>query len=340
MQHGTERDAAVRGRSVLITGASRGIGAATARRFAAAGARLGLAGRPSDALAAVAEETGATLIPCDVAEAAQVETAVARMVALHGRLDVLINNAGVIEPIALIASADAAAWGRQIDVNLKGVFHGMRAALPVMQKQGGGTILTVGSGAAYNVLEGWSGYCASKAGAIMLTRAAHLEAGSRVRVLSLARDGGDGHAAGDQGLGHERGQPAGLAEPYPCRMAGRGAALDVHRRRRRLPRRRGFPARRGHPRPAGACAMIRREDAGALTILTLDRPDKANSLTRAMMEQLVSDLRDAGATQQAVILTGAGKVFPRVPIWTRRGRGWPRTGSGRNCPAPWPRCLA
>lgn len=55
--------------------------------------------------------------------------------------------------------------------------------------------------------------------------------------------------------------------------------------------------------------MIRREDAGALAILTLDRPDKANSLTRAMMEQLVSDLRDAGATQQAVILTGAGKVF-------------------------------
>lgn len=55
--------------------------------------------------------------------------------------------------------------------------------------------------------------------------------------------------------------------------------------------------------------MIRREDAGALTILTLDRPDKANSLTRAMMEQLVSDLRDSGATQQAVILTGAGKVF-------------------------------
>ncbi|WP_417625456.1 SDR family oxidoreductase [Pararhodobacter aggregans] len=186
MQHSTEREAAIRGRSVLITGASRGIGAAAARRFALAGARLGLAGRPSDALAAVAEQTGATLVPCDVAEADQVEAAVARMVALHGRLDVLINNAGVIEPIALIASADAAAWGRQIDVNLKGVFHGMRAALPVMQKQGGGTILTVGSGAAYNALEGWSGYCASKAGAIMLTKAAHLEAGSRVRVLSLS----------------------------------------------------------------------------------------------------------------------------------------------------------
>ncbi len=182
MQDMQERNAAVRGKTVLITGASRGIGAATARRFAAAGAILGLAGRPSSALQAVAAETGARLIPCDVADAAQVTAAVQAM----GRLDVLINNAGLIDPIALIAEADPDEWGRQIDVNLKGVFHGMRAALPVMQAQGGGTILTVGSGAAYNALEGWSGYCASKAGAIMLTRAAHLEAGATVRVLSLS----------------------------------------------------------------------------------------------------------------------------------------------------------
>ncbi|MCW1931524.1 SDR family oxidoreductase [Pararhodobacter zhoushanensis] len=182
----TDRDAAVRGKSVLITGASRGIGAATARRFAAAGAKLGLAGRPSAELQAVADETGATLIPCDVADAAQVSSAVQAMVTAHGRLDVLINNAGLIDPIALIAQADPDAWGRQIDVNLKGVFYGLHAALPVMQKQGGGTILTVGSGAAYNALEGWSGYCASKAGAIMLTKAAHLEAGAKVRVLSLS----------------------------------------------------------------------------------------------------------------------------------------------------------
>jgi len=176
----------VAGKSVLITGASRGIGAATARLFAQAGARLGLAGRDSAELRAVATETGATLIPCDVAEFAQVQGAVQAMVAAHGRLDVLINNAGVIAPIALIARADPAEWGRQIDVNLKGVFHGLRAALPVMQGQGGGTIITVGSGAAYNALEGWSGYCASKAGAIMLTKAAHLEAGRTVRVLSLS----------------------------------------------------------------------------------------------------------------------------------------------------------
>jgi len=178
--------ASVAGKAVLITGASRGIGAAAARIFAHAGARLGLAGRDSAGLRAVAAKTGATLIPCDVADPAQVNAAVQAMVHAHRRLDVLINNAGVIAPIALLAKADPAEWGRQIDVNLKGVFHGMHAALPVMQAQGSGTIITVGSGAAYNPLEGWSGYCASKAGAFMLTRAAHLEAGRSVRVLSLS----------------------------------------------------------------------------------------------------------------------------------------------------------
>jgi NAD(P)-dependent dehydrogenase (short-subunit alcohol dehydrogenase family) len=179
-------DGCVAGKSVLITGASRGIGAAAARLFAEAGAKLALAGRPSEGLKAVAEQTGALLIDCDVADANQVQAAVARVVAAHGSLDVLINNAGVIAPIALISGANTNDWGRQIDVNLKGVFHGMHAALPVMQAQGGGTIITIGSGAAYNALEGWSGYCASKAGAIMMTKAAHLEAGRTVRVLSLS----------------------------------------------------------------------------------------------------------------------------------------------------------
>lgn len=176
----------VAGKSVLITGASRGIGAATARLFAKAGAKLGLAGRPSDPLRLLAEDIGATMIPCDVADFAQVEAAVQTMVAAHGRLDVLINNAGLIAPIAPIAQANPNDWGRQIDVNLKGVFYGMRAALPVMLKAGGGTILTVGSGAAYNPLQGWSGYCASKAGAIMMTHAAHLEVGDTLRILSLS----------------------------------------------------------------------------------------------------------------------------------------------------------
>ena len=178
---------ALDGRTVLITGASRGIGAATARLFAQAGARLGLIARSPASLTALAEETGATALPGDVADPAVLRDAVARMVADHGRLDVLINNAGVIEPIAASDAADPADWGRLIDINLKGVFHGLRAAVPVMAAAGGGTVITVGSGAAQHPLEGWSAYCASKAGALMLTRVADLEHRDRgLRIMSLS----------------------------------------------------------------------------------------------------------------------------------------------------------
>lgn len=154
---------------VAITGAARGIGRAAVDAFRAAGATVVALGRGD----------------CNVADWASVDAAIARIVAEHGRLDVLVNNAGVIEPIADLAEADPAAWSRAIDVNLKGVFHGMRAAIPVMRAQGSGTILTVSSGAAHNPLEGWSAYCASKAGAAMLTRAAHLEEPS-LRIMGLS----------------------------------------------------------------------------------------------------------------------------------------------------------
>ena len=175
------------GKVVLITGASRGIGAAAARAFLHAGAQVVLCGRDSPALHDLAAQTGAPAIPCDVADRRQVETAIAQTCARFGRLDVLINNAGVIDPIATLADADPDEWCRTIDVNLKGVFFGMRAALPVMAAQGGGTIITVGSGAAHNPLDGWSAYCASKAGAWMLTRVADVEArGAGLRVMSLS----------------------------------------------------------------------------------------------------------------------------------------------------------
>lgn len=175
------------GKTVLITGASRGIGAAAARAFAAAGAHVALAARTEAAVRALAEEVDGLALPCDVSRAADLEDTVAKVTQRFGSLDVLVNNAGVVDPIAAMAEADPAAWGATIDINLKGVFHGMRAALPVMVEQGTGTILTVGSGAAYNALEGWSAYCASKAGAIMLTRAADVEYRARgVRVISLS----------------------------------------------------------------------------------------------------------------------------------------------------------
>jgi NAD(P)-dependent dehydrogenase (short-subunit alcohol dehydrogenase family) len=176
-------------RVVAITGASRGIGAAAARHFAAAGWRVALLARSNAEITALAAEIGPTALalPCDVAGWESLSTALHQTHRHFGRLDALINNAGVIDPIARIEDADPTAWGRAIDINLKGVFHGLRAAIPLMKAQGGGTIITVSSGAAHNPLEGWSSYCASKAGAAMLTRAAHLEeAAHGLRIMGLS----------------------------------------------------------------------------------------------------------------------------------------------------------
>ncbi len=175
------------GAAVLITGASRGIGAAAARAFAAAGAHVAVMARDRAAVQALADELGGIAIAGDVAQAVDMDRAVQAVVDRWGRLDVLINNAGLIGPIAGIGAADPDAWGQAIDVNLKGVFHGMRAALPVMRTQGAGTILTVGSGAAHAPKEGWSAYCASKAGAWMLTQAMDHEArADGIRAISLS----------------------------------------------------------------------------------------------------------------------------------------------------------
>lgn len=177
------------GKVVAITGASRGIGAAAARVFAAAGARVALLARSADEIAALAAEIGpsALALTCDVADAASVERAMAETLGWGGRLDVLINNAGVIEPIARLAEADPAEFARAIAINLNGVFNGLHAAIPPMRTQGGGTIITVSSGAAHSPLEGWGAYCASKAGAAMLTRVAHLEeAAAGLRIMGLS----------------------------------------------------------------------------------------------------------------------------------------------------------
>lgn len=179
----------MQGKVVAITGASRGIGAAAARIFAQAGARVALLARSGDEIGQVAAQIGpqALALRCDVADAASLRAALDQALRWGGRLDVLINNAGVIDPITPLAEADPADWGRAIDINLKGVFHGMRFAIPVMKAQGSGTIITISSGAAHTPLEGWGAYCSAKAGAAMLTRMAHLEEGTRgLRVMGLS----------------------------------------------------------------------------------------------------------------------------------------------------------
>ncbi|MBF9044557.1 SDR family NAD(P)-dependent oxidoreductase [Rhodobacterales bacterium HKCCE4037] len=178
----------VSGKVVAITGASRGIGAAAAREFASLGAKVVLMARGREAIADLAGEIGtnALAVPCDVTRYWEVEAAYKAAVETFGSLDVVINNAGVIEPVARIENTDPGAWGQVIDINLKGTFNGARAALPYMAGRGG-TIIGISSGAATNALEGWSHYCSSKAAALMLTRCLHKEMGDKgIRALGLS----------------------------------------------------------------------------------------------------------------------------------------------------------
>lgn len=175
-------DSSLRGQVALITGASRGIGAATAQDLAARGVKVVLAARNHEQCAQLAEAINAeggvaTAIACNVAEYLSVSAAVEHAIAQFGQLDILVNNAGLIDPIARITDMDVEAWGEVIDVNVKGVFHGLRAALPPMVERGSGTIVNLSSGAATSALEGWSHYCSSKAAALSLTRCAHTEVG-------------------------------------------------------------------------------------------------------------------------------------------------------------------
>lgn len=176
-------------KTVMITGASRGIGAEAARVFAAAGANVALIARSQEAIADLAGEIGekAIAIPCNVARFGEVSAAVETTVRAFGGLDVLINNAGVIEPISHLADADPDDWGQVIDINLKGVFNGIRAALPVMKDAGAGSILTISSGAAHGPVEAWSHYCASKAAVNMLNRCVDKEeAQNGIRAIGLS----------------------------------------------------------------------------------------------------------------------------------------------------------
>ncbi|MEO0620410.1 MAG: SDR family oxidoreductase [Pseudomonadota bacterium] len=176
----------------IVTGASRGIGAAIARSLAESGANVILAARSADAITELADEltaVGHTAIAktADVANYEDVSALVAIAQREYGRLDILINNAGLIEPIARLADSDPDQWVRAADVNYKGVYFGLRAALPVMAAQGSGVIVTISSGAATGALEGWSHYCSSKAAALSLTKCADREYHTQgVRVVGLS----------------------------------------------------------------------------------------------------------------------------------------------------------
>ncbi|MEM9198982.1 MAG: SDR family NAD(P)-dependent oxidoreductase [Pseudomonadota bacterium] len=183
-------DAALAGRVALITGASRGIGAAAARVMAAQGAAVVLAARSATAVETIAAEIEAdggraAALDCDVAEYAAVCRAVDLAKAQFGGLDILVNNAGVIDPIARIEDSYPAAWAQVQAINVTGVYHGIRAALSVMSA--GSVIINISSGAAVSALEGWSHYCASKAAVLSLTKCADVELAARgIHVVGLS----------------------------------------------------------------------------------------------------------------------------------------------------------
>lgn len=176
------------GTTALVMGASAGIGAALAEALVGRGADVAIAARRLAPLKALAARLGPRVLPiaCDVADHAQVAAAVAATTARFGRLDHLVNNAGVIEPIGHLHETDPALWAAAITINLTGAFNACHAALPHLLARGG-TIVNVSSGAGHRPQEGWSAYCSAKAGLVMLTRALDLEYGRRgIRAYGFA----------------------------------------------------------------------------------------------------------------------------------------------------------
>lgn len=182
-------DVELKDKIALVTGASSGIGQATALKFAAAGAHVALVGRDAAALEAVASEIAkrgveAVAIVADVTREADAERALAETVARFGGLDVLVNAAGGLSS-GTIESTTLGAWDAMLDVNLRAVFHLMQLAIPHLATRRG-NIVNVSSVTGLRAFPGVLAYCVAKAGVDQLTRCAALElAGKKIRVNAV-----------------------------------------------------------------------------------------------------------------------------------------------------------
>jgi 3-oxoacyl-[acyl-carrier protein] reductase len=182
------------GKVIVVTGAARGIGAQVARRLLEADATVVALVHSNEphpdsqtglhALPASLQER-LTVVVADVCDTASVAAAAGVVARRHGRVDALVNNAGVIEPIGLIGDIDPDRWGHVLAVNATGALRCTQVFLPQLLDSRG-TIVNLCSGAAYRPLEGWSAYCASKAALVMISRATDLEYSSRgLKVFAL-----------------------------------------------------------------------------------------------------------------------------------------------------------
>ena len=177
----------VQDKIVIITGASMGIGEATARVFAEAGAKLVLAARSAGKLEAVAQglptQTETLTVPTDMTDQAQVKALIDKAYERFGRIDILINNAGqaLVGPIAAVAPD---LYHQIIELNIFGPLHAMQAAVPVMKAQGGGVIINISSNVSKMAIPGIGAYASTKYALNGLSLTAHNElAADNIRVV-------------------------------------------------------------------------------------------------------------------------------------------------------------
>jgi NADP-dependent 3-hydroxy acid dehydrogenase YdfG len=180
----------INGKVIAITGASSGIGEATARLLAEQGAKVFLGARREDNLKRIAAEIGesggtAHYRQVDVTKRAQVDQFVKLAVDEFGRIDVLINNAGLM-PLSPLAALKVEEWDRMIDVNIKGVLYGIAAALPFMQAQKDGQIINISSVAGHVVFPAGAVYCGTKFAVRAISEGLRMEIGPDIRTTIIS----------------------------------------------------------------------------------------------------------------------------------------------------------
>jgi len=183
-------DAPTASKVILVTGASSGIGEATARLLAGAGHRLVLGARRTDRLDALVTEIharGGTAIArrLDVCDPADVRGFAGAAALRFGRVDAIVNNAGVM-PLSRLDALKLDEWNRMIDVNIRGVLHGIAAVLPVFERQQAGHVINIASIGAYTVYPTAAVYCATKFAVAAITEGLRQEAREGVRVTLVS----------------------------------------------------------------------------------------------------------------------------------------------------------
>ncbi|MBC3949560.1 SDR family oxidoreductase [Pseudomonas folii] len=180
----------IKNKVVVITGASSGIGEATARLLAEKGAHVVLGARRTERLAELCKELvaaggSAQYQAVDVTDRANVQAFVDYAVSQFGRVDVIVNNAGVM-PLSRLDALKVSEWDQMIDVNIRGVLHGIAAGLPLMQKQQAGQFINIASIGAYAVSPTAAVYCATKYSVRAISEGLRQEAGADIRVTVIS----------------------------------------------------------------------------------------------------------------------------------------------------------